>query len=290
MFLPKRVLKEKMRRFLEEDIGQGDVTTWLIIPEDVLVEAEVIVKENGIVAGIEETLALCESLDLQAKALVSDGAHVKSKASILCLTGDARTVLSAERTLLNVLSRMSGIATMTNRLVRKIRAANPKIHISCTRKVAPGLSYFDKKAVFFGGGDTHRLHLDDLVLIKDNHLKIVGSIDEAVRKTRESASFSKKIEVEVADAQDAVKAAKAGVDIIMLDNLYPTKVKETVSLLTNERLRKQILLEVSGRISEKNILEYATTDVDIISVGEITHSAKALDMSLEIVKIRKTKK
>jgi nicotinate-nucleotide pyrophosphorylase (carboxylating) len=289
MFLPKRVLEEKLRSFLEEDVGQGDLTTYLTVPKDVVVEAEVVVKEGGLVAGIEEALILCESLNLQAEALTFDGDQVEPKTTLLRIVGDARTLLSAKRTLLNVLSRMSGIATMTNRLVGKVRAAGYRTRVSCTRKVAPGLGYFDKKAVFLGGGDTHRLHLDDLILIKDNHLKIVGNVGGAVRKAREAVSFSKKVEVEVASIEEALKAAKAGADIVMLDNFSPKKVKETVLALTKEGVRSKVLLEASGGITEKNILEYAAAGVDILSIGEITHSVKALDMSLEVFKVKKAK-
>ena len=187
-------------------MGQGDLTSYLTIPESIIIEAEVVLKENGLVAGIEESLVLCKILNLQAKALTSNGTQVKPKSPILHIIGDARTLLSVERTLLNMLSRMSGIATLTNRLVSKVRAAGYKTHVACTRKVAPGLGYFDKKAVFLGGGDTHRLHLDDLVLIKDNHIKIVGGVGNAVRKARETVSFSKKIEVEVTSIEDVLEA------------------------------------------------------------------------------------
>ncbi|MFQ6068447.1 MAG: carboxylating nicotinate-nucleotide diphosphorylase [Candidatus Bathyarchaeia archaeon] len=287
MFMPRRVLEEKLLRFLKEDVGEGDITTHLTIPQNIITEAEVVVKEGGLVAGIEEAIVLCESLNLKVKALTSDGALVNPKTSILRIVGDARTLLSAERTLLNILSRMSGIATITNRLVGKIKAAGYKTRVACTRKVAPGLGYFDKKAVLVGGGDTHRFHLDDLVLIKDNHVKILGSVISAVKKARETVSFSKKVEVEVTSTEDAVKAAKAGADIIMLDNFPPAKVKKTVSLLTKKGVRNKVLLEVSGGITEKNILQYTTVGVDILSIGEITHSVKALDMSLEVVKLRK---
>lgn len=290
MFLPRRILEKKLRRFLEEDIGQGDITTYITISENINVEAEVVVKEDGLVAGMEEALVLCESLNLQATALMSDGTQVKPQTSVLHITGDARTLLSAERTLLNVLSRMSGIATTTNRLISKIKAAGYKTRVACTRKVAPGLGYFDKKAVFLGGGDTHRLHLDDLVLIKDNHIKIVGNVSDSVKKACEAASFSKKIEVEVTSVEDALEAAEAGADIIMLDNFSSAKVKETVSFLVKEGMRSKVLIEASGGISDKKILEYAVAGVDILSIGEITHSVKALDMSLEVVKVRKAKR
>jgi nicotinate-nucleotide pyrophosphorylase (carboxylating) len=286
MFSPNRILEEKLRKLLEEDVGQGDITTSLLTPEKTTVEAEVVAKEGGILAGIDEALILCESLKLKLRLLQHDGVRVKPKTPILRIVGDARTILSMERTLLNVLSRMSGIATATNNLVRK--AASRKIRVACTRKVAPGLGYFDKKAVALGGGDTHRLHLDDLVLIKDNHIKIVGDLGEAVRRAREQASFSKKVEVEVSSAEAALQAAENGADIIMLDNLSPKKIREAVLLLTKEGVRENVILEASGRINHGNIVEYAKTGVDVLSVGEITHSPKALDMSLEVVKVTRS--
>jgi len=285
VFLPKKVLAKKLLKYLEEDVGQGDITTHITIPENTIVEAEVVTKEEGVVAGIEEILALSETLNLQAAALTSDGAYVKPKTPIIRLIGNARTLLSAERTMLNILSRMSGIATMTRNLVNKVGEAGLKTRIASTRKTAPGLRYFDKKAVSIGDGDTHRLHLDDLVLIKDNHLKVVGGVTSVVEKVRRTVSFSKKIEIEVTSPKEALEAARAGADIILLDNLSPSEVRETTLLLTKEGVRNKVLLESSGRITGKNILEYAATGVDIVSVGQITHSTKALDLSLEIVKV-----
>ncbi|UCH31769.1 MAG: carboxylating nicotinate-nucleotide diphosphorylase [Candidatus Bathyarchaeota archaeon] len=287
MFLPRRILEEKLYRFLREDVGQGDITTSLTIPKRAFAEALVVVKEKGLIAGIEEAMALCESLNLKASALTLDGAPVEPKTAILRISGNARTLLSAERTVLNILSRMSGIATSTNRVVSKIDSAGFKTRVASTRKVAPGFGFFDKKAVILGGGDSHRLKLDDLVLIKDNHIKIAGSIRSIIQKARATASFSKKIEVEVPSTSDAVEAAKAGAEIIMLDNFSPTEVKETVSLLTKEGFRSRVLLEASGGITEKNVLNYAATGVDIVSIGEITHSTRAMDLSLDIVKVKK---
>ena len=163
MFLPRKVLEEKLRNMLAEDIGEGDITTALIIPVGVTGEAEVRFKEPGIVAGIEESIVLLESLGLKTQALFRDGEEVEADHIIMKISGDARTILSVERTLLNLLSRMSGIATATKRLVEKIQKAKLKTRIACTRKTAPGLLYFDKKAVLLGGGDTHRLHLDDMI-------------------------------------------------------------------------------------------------------------------------------
>lgn len=288
-FLPRKILKEKISKFLEEDLGQGDITTLLTVPSGTIVEAEIVAKESAVIAGIEEILTLLESFGFQVRVLVSDGSRVEGKATVLKIVGDARTLLSIERTLLNLLTRMSGIATATSRLIEKVRRAGYKTRIACTRKVAPGLLYFDKRAVMLGGGDTHRLHLDDLVIVKDNHLMVVGDVGEAVKSVREAVSFSKKIEIEVSSDNEALEAAKAGADIVMLDNFFPQQIKNTMVLLDREGLRSKVLIEASGGINEQNILEFAATGVDILSLGEITDSVKALDMSLEVVKVRKSK-
>ena len=287
MFLPSRIIEEKLRSFLKEDLGQGDVTTHLLIPEKVMVQAEIIAKETGVAAGIEEALILLESLGIKAKPLVKDGQKIAKGKVLIKIEGNAKNVLALERTVLNLLARMSGIATFTNRIVRKIRKAGYKTVIACTRKTAPGLEYFDKKAVLLGGGDTHRLHLDDMILIKDNHIAIVGNVKEAVKLAKKQASFSKKIEVEVSDVNEAIQAAKAGADIIMLDNFTPEKVKDAINRLKKENLRDKVLIEASGGINEKNIVNFAAAGVDIISLGALTHSAKALDISLEIRKVAK---
>jgi len=285
-FLPRKILEEKILKFLEEDLGQGDITTLLTVPSGTIVEAEIVAKESGVIAGIEEALTLLEKFGFQVRVLVSDGSKVKGKTTVLKIVGDARTLLSIERTLLNLLMRMSGIATATSQLIEKIRRAGYKTRIACTRKVAPGLLYFDKKAVMLGGGDTHRLHLDDLIVVKDNHLVIVGGVGEAVKRVRATVSFSKKIEIEVSTEKDALEAAKAGADIIMLDNFSPQQIKSTMVLLDREGLRGKVLIEASGGIDERDILEFAATGVDILSLGEITDSVKTLDMSLEVAKVK----
>lgn len=282
-FLPRRILEERLHRFLREDIGQGDITTSIIVPANIIVEADVLAKQSGIVGGIEEALVLCRSLELVGNALVNDGEHVESNTRLIRIRGDARTILSVERTLINLLSRMSGIASATRRLVDEVKDRGYNVRVACTRKVAPGLAYFDKKAVFLGKGDTHRSNLNDLVLIKDNHIKIVGSVKDAVERARSIVSFSKKVEVEVATLADALEAAEASADIVMLDNFSPLEAKETVLALTKKGLRNKVLVEASGGITEKNIIEYAGARVDIISVGRVTHSVAALDISLEIV-------
>ena len=283
MFIPRRIVEEKLKQILADDIGQGDVTAAAIIPANSTVKAEVIAKEEGVVAGIEEATFLMEYLGLDVKAKVADGEKIKNKQVLMQISGDARTILAGERTMLNLLSRMSGIATKTRMLIEKLEKANAKTKIAATRKSAPGLLYFDKKAVIIGGGDPHRLHLDDMILIKDNHLVIVGSVEEAVKRAKANASFAKKIEVEVTTVEDALKAAKAGADIVMFDNFSPKQAKAAGKALSKAGFEK-VLLEVSGGITGENILDYAQADVDIISMGELTHSVKALDISLEIVK------
>jgi len=285
MFVPRKVLEEKLKQILAEDIGQGDVTTAAVVPSGVTAEAAVIAKEAGIAAGIEEAAILAESLGLNVKNEVADGEKIRKGQVIMKISGDARTIISAERTMLNLLSRMSGIATTTRKLTDKLKKANTTAKIAATRKTAPGLLYFDKKAVLIGGGDPHRLHLDDMILVKDNHIAVAGDIENAVKRAKQNASFSKKIEVEIVRVTDALKAAEAGADIIMLDNFSPKQIKEAVESLKKAGFFGKILLEASGEITAENLLEYAATHVDVISLGELTHSAKALDFSLEIIQV-----
>jgi len=281
MFMPRKVLEDKLKQILAEDVGQGDVTSEAVVPAGLTVEAVVVAKEAGVAAGIEETVIFAESLGLSVKAEVADGDEVKSGTVILKISGNARAILSAERTMLNLLSRMSGIATATRRLTEKLRKANLAVKVAATRKTAPGLLYFDKKAVVVGGGDPHRLRLDDMILLKDNHVAIAGSVENAVKKAK-AASLSNKIEAEVTSVADALKAAEAGADIVMLDNFSPRQVREAVEALKTAGFFGKVLLEVSGGITEENLLEYASTQVDVISMGALTHSVKALDISLEV--------
>lgn len=282
MFLPRRVLEEKLRAMLTDDLGEGDVTTALVVTAGAVAEAEVRCKEAGVAAGIEEAKVFLESLGLKAEALVEDGGEMKKDQVMLKVSGNARTLLSSERTLLNLLSRMSGIATSTRQLVKEIQRAKLKIRVACTRKTAPGLLYFDKKAVLVGGGDSHRLHLDDLILIKDNHIMMSGSLRSAILNAKRNASFSKKIEVEVTSSDEALEAAEAGVDIIMLDNFSPKQIEKTVEDLERTGLRGNVLLEASGGINSENFMNFASKRVDIISLGEITESAKTLDINMKI--------
>lgn len=287
MSIPKEILVKKLRKFVEEDVGSGDITTFCTVPAGVTVEGEVVAKERGVIAGLDEAGVLAEAFGLQAKALVNEGSSIAAKTSILRVWGDAATMLAVERTLLNLLSRMSGVATHTSRLVERIHAAGYRTIVAATRKTVPGMAFFDKKAVMVGGGDPHRTGLDDMVLIKDNHMAIVGSVKEAVEKARKKASFSKKIEVEVSTVNDALEAAEAHADIVMMDNFTPEQVREAIDLLKRKKLRAGVLVEASGGINERNMLKYAAAGVDIISLGEITQNSRALNMSLEVIKVKK---
>ncbi|NIO36678.1 carboxylating nicotinate-nucleotide diphosphorylase [Candidatus Bathyarchaeota archaeon] len=269
---------------LAEDTGQGDLTTALLVPRDSNSEAQIVAKEFGVIAGIEEAKALLKSLRLRPEILVTDGEEVNAESILMKIFGDTRTILSVERTLLNIVARMSGIATTTRRLVERLHEAGLNTRVAATRKVAPGLLYFDKKAVLVGGGDTHRLHLDDMILIKDNHIAVSGSLKRAVERVKRRVSFSKKVEVEITEALDSSIAAEAGADIIMFDNFSTKQIENAVKLLKEKGFYGKVLLEASGGITSENILDYACTGVDIVSLGELTHSAKILDVSLEIIK------
>ncbi|MCJ7713067.1 carboxylating nicotinate-nucleotide diphosphorylase [Candidatus Bathyarchaeota archaeon] len=284
MYIPRKILEAKLIQLLADDIGQGDVTSGAVIPACLNVEAEIIARDSGVVAGIEEATILSEILGLKVTTKVIDGNKIVKNQILMIVVGDAQLILSVERTILNLLSRMSGIATTTNCLVTKLFKAKLKTRLAATRKTVPGLNYFDKKAVLIGGGDPHRMNLADMVLVKDNHITLIGTVQEAVKKAKSKVSFSKKIEVEVTNISDVLVAAKSGADIIMLDNFSPKKVNEAINLIKKEGYFGKILFEASGGITIKNFLTYASTQVDIISLGALTHSVKPLDITLKIIK------
>jgi len=281
----RSILRDKLMDFLREDVGMGDLTTEAVVPAEARIKAHIIVNEPAVIAGLYETSILFEIVEAEFKAEVEDGAEVSAGTIIAEINGSGRAVLSAERTALNILMRMSGIATLTRKLVSIIRKEGLNVRVAATRKTAPGLRYFDKRAVAIGGGDTHRFRLDDAILIKDNHISIAGGVDEAIRRARSAISFSKKLEVEVKTVREALEAAKAGADIIMLDNMSVGEVEEAIRSLRDEGLRDRVLIEVSGGIDEGNILEYARLKPDVISLGFLTHSVRAVDMSLEVKRV-----
>jgi len=283
MELNKSVVENAIRSFLAEDLGYGDITTNVLLNSELQCKGEVVCRENAVIAGVEEALVLLELAGCNGVAKAQDGDRVRTGSVILTARGPARGLLGVERTLLNLLSHMSGVATSTADLVTiSNKESRGTIKIACTRKTLPGLRYFEKKAVEVGGGDSHRLRLDDAVLIKDNHLKLAGSITDAIRKAKKKTSFTKKIEVEATTPDQAVEAAEAGADIVLLDNMTPKEVEKSVSLLRARGLRDRIVVEASGGIRKENLASYAKTGVDVISVGAITNSASAIDMSLEI--------
>lgn len=269
--------KKALTSFLAEDIGKGDITSNLLPRKKI--SADIISRQRGIIAGVLYAKEIFNSKGCQVKIIKKDGSHVKPNEKIMTVSGMAQSVLSCERTALNILSRMSGIATQTNLLVQKIRKINPRVHLYSTRKTAPGLRFFDKEAVAIGGGHKHRLSLDQMVMIKDNHLAVSGSVYPLLEKARKK---HKKIEVEVENLHDAVVSAQGGASIIMLDNMAPKEISQVVNTLKKLGLRNKIKLEASGGIDSTNIQVYAKTGIDMISVGKITNSVIGLDLSLEV--------
>ncbi len=281
------LIEDALKEFLDEDIGHGDITTDALVDLAVKATGTVVCKERAVVAGLSESLILLKLLGCEGKPKVRDGQEVPAGTIILEVSGFGSALLKVERVLLNLLSHMSGVATVTAELVNIAKKSGGSTRIACTRKTLPGLRYFEKRAVELGGGDTHRLRLDDAVLIKDNHLALAGSITETVRRAKAKVSFTKKVEVEATTPDLAVEAAHAEADIVLLDNMAPSEVKKSVSLLEARKLRDHLLIEVSGGITRENLASYIKTGVDVISVGAITHSAKAIDMSLELHRLKK---
>lgn len=277
----KKILEEKLLRMVGEDLGPGDITTEFTPGKRV--RAEIISNNDCIVSGIDELKTLFNLFNIEVIESVNDGDKVKKREKIFILSGDSNDILLVERTALNILSRMSGITTLTNEFIRRARRVNPEIRIAATRKITPLFGYFEKKAVEIAGGDPHRSGLYDLVLIKDNHLRLFKDVREAIRTAKRKASFTHKIEIEVNNTEDAIVSAEEGVDIIMLDNMSVEQVKDAVSRLREKNLRDRVILEVSGGITLNNISDYSRLGIDVISIGRSTHSAPAQDFSLKIL-------
>jgi nicotinate-nucleotide pyrophosphorylase (carboxylating) len=247
-----------------------------------IIRGRIVAQEEGVVAGLELASSIFREFSIQTSLKKQDGDWVAPWEVLMEVEGEARSILSVERTALNLLMRMSGIATLTHRIIEMVREVNPTVIIAGTRKTTPGLQFFEKDAIRVGGGDTHRYRLDDAVLIKDNHLALVGSVTEAVERARKHASFTKKIEVEADTLDQALQAAQAGADIVLLDNMSPDQIRTVLSLLKNGGLRDKVLVEASGGINPDNIMAYAKLEVDVISTGYITHSARSLNLNLEL--------
>lgn len=277
--------RKKIREMLVEDLGSGDVTSETLVQPKVRARAEVITKQAGVLAGVAEATIAFNEMGVKTITVKSDGAHIKAGDVIMRLEGPAQKILAAERVALNLLMRMSGIATATRDLIDRARRRNPKIAIAATRKTAPLLTYFDKRAVVVAGGKPHRYRLSDHILIKDNHLRLVGSVTEAVRHARRIAPPAR-IEVEVSKPKEVLGATRAGAGIVMFDNMKPADIKRAIKILEREGLRGRVVLEASGRIEPSNVESFAATGVDVISSGYMTMRAPALDMSLEIKKVK----
>lgn len=277
-------IKEIIHRALNEDIQTGDVTTQAVIRDIVLGKGKFLVKANGVIAGLNVAANVFEMVDkkIDFKILIPDGKKVKTGDIVAEVAGKASSIITAERTALNFLQRMSGIATLTNNFVKKIE--HTKAKILDTRKTVPGLRVLDKEAVRLGGGTNHRIGLFDLFLIKDNHIEIAGSITNAVNASRnfqQKKNTHLKIEVETKNLKEVKEALDSNVDIIMLDNFNTDVMKKAVALINGK-----CLVEASGNINIENVKEVAETGVDYISVGALTHSVKALDISLEVELIK----
>ena len=272
--LDKNFVRKKLLEFLEEDVGHQDITTDNL-DTDRYIEAYMIAKEDGILAGIEfakEVYNLAGGCKLEN--FVRDGASIKRGDILAIVYGSGKSILKAERLSLNIVQRLSGIATLTNKYVEKIKDTG--VRLLDTRKTTPGFRAFEKYAVKVGGGDNHRFALYDMVMIKDNHIALAGSITEAVNQIKKKVSPMVKIEVEVSSFEQLEEALKNPVDVIMLDNMSATDVKNAVELINKSKL-----VEVSGNITIENVRDYALAGPDFISTGAVIHSAKWLDISLK---------
>lgn len=276
--LSVRQIREAVERALAEDLGLGDITTECTVPAGRPGEAVILAKEEGTIAGLEVARETFLAVDggLEIVPLAGDGAPVKPGARLATIKGSLASILKAERTALNFLMRMSGIATGTARFVKAVEGTKAKI--VDTRKTAPGLRVLDKYAVMLGGGANHRMGLFDGVLIKENHIASVGSIGEAVKKAKAVCHHLVKVEVETTSLEEVKEALEAGAEAILLDNMKPGMMSECVKLIAG-----RAVVEASGGITLENVREVAETGVDLISVGALTHSAKALDICLEVI-------
>ena len=265
---------------LAEDEGFGDITSNAVVEKGKEVRAYIISKDEGILAGMDIIRNLFEEYGVKVTFWLNDGSEISKKDLLMSMQGDARTILLLERTALNLSMRMSGVATAAYHYADLVKDYD--VRIAGTRKTSPAIAKFDKYALKVGGVDTHRFSLDDMVLIKDNHIAVCDSPLDALLKAKKNTSFSKKIEIEVETLEDAIDCVKNKADIVMLDNMNGMQVKEVIEELKNQGIRQNSLIEVSGGITEDNIMDYVEYGVDIISIGALTHSSRSLNFSLKI--------
>ena len=274
--IDKFQMDDSIRMALKEDITSEDISTNAIYKKDRLAEISLYSKEDGILAGLDVFKRVFELLDnsVEFTEYKKDGDKVLNKDLILKIRADVKTILSAERTALNYLQRMSGIATYTRKMVEALDDKN--ILLLDTRKTTPNMRIFEKYAVRVGGGYNHRYNLSDAIMLKDNHINAAGSITEAIKLAKGYSPFIKKIEIEVEDLKGVEEAVKAGADIIMLDNMDIETTKEAIKIIN-----KKAIIECSGNVDINNIKRFKGLEIDYISSGAITHSAKILDLSLK---------
>ncbi|MFD1647306.1 carboxylating nicotinate-nucleotide diphosphorylase [Haloarchaeobius litoreus] len=259
----------QVEAWLREDLGHHDVTNE--VPGETA--GRLVAKEGGVAAGLDAAERVFDYLDVDVTERVEDGTRIDAGEVVLRVAGPAKAVLRGERVAVNVAGHASGVASRTRRAVDAARAVDDDVRIAATRKTTPGLRELEKRAVVAGGGDTHRLDLSHMVMVKDNHIEELG-LESAVEHFRERVSFATKIEVEVESPADAPRAADAGADVVLLDNMSPERTTEAVDLLPDG-----VLAEASGGITVGTVPDYATTGVDVVSMGSLTHSAASLDYS-----------
>jgi nicotinate-nucleotide pyrophosphorylase (carboxylating) len=265
---------------LEEDEGFGDITSNAVVEKDLEVTAQIVSKDEGILAGMDIIREVFEEYGVEVTFCLADGSQISKNDLLMSVSGDARTILLLERTVLNLSMRMSGVASAAAHYVNLVKDYD--VRVAGTRKTSPAIAKFDKYALTVGGADTHRFSLDDMVLIKDNHIATCRSPLEALLKAKANTSFSKKIEIEVESLDDAIDCVENGADIVMLDNMDPEEVSEVIGRLDELNIRQKSLIEVSGGITDETIVDYAKLGVDIISIGALTHSSRSLNFSLRM--------
>jgi nicotinate-nucleotide pyrophosphorylase (carboxylating) len=269
------------RRALAEDRASHDRTSRAVVPAGARAEAWVVAQAPGVLSGVAVAAEVARAAGSTARILARDGSRIRSGRRVLYLSGPARSLLAAERTLLNVLMHASGVATATARAVRATRGAPHRLEVWATRKTLPGLRDLEKAAVVHGGGRPHRRDLSDALLVKNNHLALVP-LEQAMERARRVARPGERVEVEVRSASEAVRAARVGADAILIDNASPVRARSIVRALERARLRQGRWVELSGGLTVENLGRYRRSGADAASLGELTHSARALPFHLEL--------
>ncbi|MCE7737472.1 MAG: carboxylating nicotinate-nucleotide diphosphorylase [Candidatus Heimdallarchaeota archaeon] len=276
MFL-QTLLDDDIKKWLSEDVPNWDPHT-MDLDQENEVKATIIAKQDGVISGIQVLERIFELGNIHISTKIEDGKAINNGDVICELRGKSTIILQLERTALNIFTHMSGIATTTSKMVQMVNKSDNKTIIAGTRKTLPGLRKYQKYAITCGGGDTHRMTLESMIMLKENHLSQFNSISEAIQNYKKTSSFSLKIEVEVRSLEEAIEAANEDVDIIMLDNFEISKLNDTISKIKS--INNRVLIEISGGVSIENIKDYLDYPIDIISSGALTHSSNVFDASL----------